>query len=845
MKGKIKTTLLITVLLISTITIAVNALPKDYLINAVDGVAIWSDVYANTGSWSVKLTSGDASEDASRVYVPISPIPFQDLTSDPSYMVYETTVTLDTTWGGEWPVVTDVPWGHPYINIVLDLDGNLDTTDDIDRMEGVGSTAGEVTAAVAIPPTVDTWTEMYEGWGYYDDEDSIIGGGWSLDISGGPTKVHTLAEWKTEMAKVANHPDAKVVGIQVTYGFWKEIYMNLANAHPVYVDDIKVNGVTYSLEPIVLDSEYYAIGDVVSVTVVDAYENDDAIRTDKITVTATSDTDVVGISVTLTETGVNTGIFEGSFLLVPAVPEPDIDELGVTEGDEISAAYGGLTYTATIDDVAPEFMTVEADEEYYKNGNTITLTATLDEDGYTVTADFSAIDSECTADVTATGTYTIEYTIDEDNTRDDGEYTITVTAEDEAGNTATSDFTTNLDNTMPSVTDAVADPSVIQPATPGDVTVIFTASVFDELSGVASVTIDLLDISGSATQQMYDDGTTGGDIENGDGVYTCTWSGKVALEGDYVLPITATDTVGNENDLEAITLHVIDDTEGPSDISFTEVEPICGGLIVKGLTADDPLSGVLEYEIYVDEVDLIRTITVDQLISTDWTSVGSYKGTFVLDLPTYVGETVEVTVVAIDYAANPSDPVTLYSGVVPDGTWIPIMLYNGWNLVSLPLIPDSSDSGDILSLILDQGASGVVVSYEYDQYTDTWITNPTEMTDGYGYWLYMLDDDVMIVEGIETLPAPALPQTYEFTAGWVLAGYKQTSATNDPAGVIDGYLASLEGASYFKTIYVWRADVAVWDTLLTSSTAEDDVLYPGMGFWIWMYSDQNLIAPLE
>lgn len=571
-----------------------------------------------------------------------------------------------------------------------------------------------------------------------------------------------------------------------------------------------------------LDSDFYKKVDEITVDAGHGSANTDPIRIDTMKVDATSTTDEVGIEVELTETGVNTGVFTGSFLTTGEIP-PLGGYLVVSEGDTVYVSHDGVEVTATIDETVPVFTSV-TDGLFYKNTDTITLTATLDEADYDVTADFSAIDSEYTKgdeDVVDGPVYTITYEISEDNTMADDEYTITVTAEDEAGNTAIDTIDITLDNTEPSVTEAEADPSVIQPSTL--TTVIFTASVSDELSGVESVTIDLTEIGGVA-EVMPEIGITG--------VYEYEWTDTVALEGDYVLQITATDTIGNINELEFITLQVIDDTEGPSDISFTEAEPICGGLIVEGLTAEDPLSGLKEYEIYVDEeVNPIKTITVEALASTTWTD-GLYKGTLVLDLSGYVDATVEVTVVAFDYAGNDADPVTLFEGKVPKGEWYGVELYEGWNLVSLPLIPDSSDSGDILSLILDQGASGVVFSYGYDQYTDAWITNPTEMPDGYGYWLYVLADDVMIVEGIETLPAPSLPATYEFTEGWVLAGYKQIREHD-----LDDYLGSLETGSYYGTVFVWDAETPKWDTPTS--------LNPGQGFWIWMHSDQSLIAPLE
>jgi len=259
---KIITTLLIAVLLISTITIAipVSAQPDITLIEDGLGIAKWSTLHEKSGSWSVKLATGAVivdGIDAGRIELSIIPIPLADLTSEPSYMLYETT----PEYGGEWDMTTGppqlmVPWGIPYVNILLDLDGDGDVDD---KLEGVGSSAGGLKVGdAAVPHTAETWTEMQEAWGYYDSNDGIITGGYS-----GFFVVHTFAEWKT--AILAAHPDAEVVGVQITYGYWKADYGSLG---PVYVDDICVNDVTYSIENELAPETGFTI-DYVSADIVD------------------------------------------------------------------------------------------------------------------------------------------------------------------------------------------------------------------------------------------------------------------------------------------------------------------------------------------------------------------------------------------------------------------------------------------------------------------------------------------------------------------------------------------------------------------------------------------------
>ncbi len=173
---------------------------------------------------------------------------------------------------------------------------------------------------------------------------------------------------------------------------------------------------------------------------------------------------------------------------------------------------------------------------------------------------------------------------------------------------------------------------------------------------------------------------------------------------------------------------------------------------------------------------------------------------------------------------------------VPKGRWYPIELQPRWNLISLPLIPNSTSTIEIYSLILKQGASGVVVTYAYDHYTDNWILNPTTMQDGYGYWVYMKSYDVLIVQGIISPEPPATPTSYIYTENWVLAGYKSIYARN-----MTDYLSSLQPGSYFRYIYTWDAKMQKWVLIDTQSSV---TLKPGQGFWIWMYKKQEFIPPL-
>jgi len=298
--------------------------------------------------------------------------------------------------------------------------------------------------------------------------------------------------------------------------------------------------------------------------------------------------------------------------------------------------------------------------------------------------------------------------------------------------------------------------------------------------------------------------------------------------------------MGNVNATEKIVIEAFVDEVNPTLVNVDK-RPLKGGFILENFTATDNI-GVSGYDIIINGTDF--DISIEELATTTWTGpitsggidLYLYSGKVIVALPaTYEG--VNVTVTAKDFGGLESDP-EIFIESVEEGMWIKIDLYEGWNLISLPLIPQSTAREDILSLVLKQGPSGVVVVYGYDQYNDAWITNPAEMTDGWGYWLYIQEDDVLIVQGRETPEPPALPPTYEFTEGWVLGGFKST--TNMDLDTGDGYLGSLESGSYFPYVYVWDAENQRWVMRDVSA----DSLDPGEGFWIWMYEDQYLIPPI-
>jgi len=196
----------------------------------------------------------------------------------------------------------------------------------------------------------------------------------------------------------------------------------------------------------------------------------------------------------------------------------------------------------------------------------------------------------------------------------------------------------------------------------------------------------------------------------------------------------------------------------------------------------------------------------------------------------------------VDGAGN-VNASTIYAGEIPEGTWYPLQLQPKWNLLSLPLVPNSTSTADIYALILKQGPSGVKVTYAFNNTAKKWIKDPTTIEDGNGYFVYMNAYDVLIVHGLKLseVSAPTFPRTYKLYKGWNLVGFTETKVMN-----ASQYVESLTPGSYYRWLYA--RTVQNWYMVDTKSppTGQYYQLHPGQGFWIYIYADkEDLIPPID
>jgi hypothetical protein len=193
-------------------------------------------------------------------------------------------------------------------------------------------------------------------------------------------------------------------------------------------------------------------------------------------------------------------------------------------------------------------------------------------------------------------------------------------------------------------------------------------------------------------------------------------------------------------------------------------------------------------------------------------------------------------------ACDQHDPVTTNNTEVAMVTGLPrdlatsadIDLAEGYNLISLPLIPEDTDLDTMMT-----GLDYIKVSQyinDSDGMGDWFINNAGSpetsdlfiMEDGWGYWVEMNTTGVLSFPGYELAPPPpAMPKAYDMYQRWNLGGFKSM----DPKMPSD-YLAGIAG----KYTIIYGFDNGAWFIV---GTAGHEMLQPGLGYWIAVKSGES------
>lgn len=186
--------------------------------------------------------------------------------------------------------------------------------------------------------------------------------------------------------------------------------------------------------------------------------------------------------------------------------------------------------------------------------------------------------------------------------------------------------------------------------------------------------------------------------------------------------------------------------------------------------------------------------------------------------------------------AKSNPPIPVVFGFFTVGLVAQVQLVGGWNLISLPIVPASTQLSKILAGQIATNDFTVVWSYQNSKWLSAMLSNGklsgplTTMQDGLGYWVYMAHPDTLYVTG-SVIPPAASPPTYSLPAGWNLIGFKPQPDPTSSETVI-AYLTSISGNYDVDNVWVYNGS---W-VRATGSTS----LTPGEGMWVLMTSPATL-----
>ncbi len=163
-----------------------------------------------------------------------------------------------------------------------------------------------------------------------------------------------------------------------------------------------------------------------------------------------------------------------------------------------------------------------------------------------------------------------------------------------------------------------------------------------------------------------------------------------------------------------------------------------------------------------------------------------------------------------------------------------VNLSAGYNLISLPIIPASSDCAGMMA-----GLDYNLVAY-YDAKSGEWFYHDADgpsdlnkMVDGCGYWVDMNSSGTLAFSGYEICaPPPSVPPSYELSQGWNLMGYKCTKSKAPSV--------YMSGCSYNCVIIYGYANGRYFQ--VTEGFGGHQMLQPGQGYWVAM-SNPGTIYP--
>lgn len=308
----------------------------------------------------------------------------------------------------------------------------------------------------------------------------------------------------------------------------------------------------------------------------------------------------------------------------------------------------------TIQFGAPVFQSIESDKTAYKNEDTVIITANLDNSGYSLSCDFSSLDSEYgegnnleSVEDNGDSTYTICYTISAYNTREDASCTLVIIAEDSTANTASSSLTVSLDNTLPTA-------SITSPTSGSSLSGTCNFIVYDSQVIDSDVNIFSLEYRSTGTSSWS---TCPGQVQ-GEWIpganSTISFDTTTCGDGTYDFRVSLEDEAGNTGLTDPVYSITLDNGAPPVPTGL-EASPLPQAKVKLTWEASSPEDDVAWYNVYRSTTPYTYTFTqVGQVVR------GTYPLQFI-DGPLSDATTYYFYVTSEDASGNESLPSNIDS----------------------------------------------------------------------------------------------------------------------------------------------------------------------------------------
>lgn len=227
--------------------------------------------------------------------------------------------------------------------------------------------------------------------------------------------------------------------------------------------------------------------------------------------------------------------------------------------------------------------------------------------------------------------------------------------------------------------------------------------------------------------------------------------------------------------------------------------------------------------------------TPEEGVTLSATEVNPVAGVATTTLTTTLATgTIVVTADGIGGLTDDSDAITVAAGTKD------ISLSQGWNLISLPLIPTDDSVEMVLAGLIDAGT--VIQVRAYNASDGTWsiwastgpyALNPTltEMEDGPGFWVEMSATGTLTATGCILPAPPETPPTYSIYQGWNMIGFTSLG-TGTTAEEYLGTAVTLT----LEAMYGYDAATGIYAVIQDTTP----FLVPGQGYWLAVSADGTI-----